>query len=244
MKKIFIYSGSGNENSSLNLFINNLIERVNQISNEKIEIDLYTAFNTNIKNSTGCKNCFNYGVCTIDTADHLDTMSEMKRSMLNADYIIFASPVYAHNVSGDMKTFIDRITYWTHLIRLAGKPGTIIASCSTNGMHIVHDYLSKIFNYLGIYTVDKIGLDYNNEITDLQLSGFASNIVAFLKKEKVVTSTNELEAVFQTMKFIYRDYPPQHNEYLYWKNNELFECSSFQEVLERRVLEKNRLMYN
>jgi hypothetical protein len=56
-------------------------------------------------------------------------------------------------------------------------------------------------------------------------------------------STNDLENVFQAMKYLYRSYSPEHNDYLYWRNNGLFECDSFQEVLDEGILEKNRLIY-
>lgn len=243
MKKIFIYSGSGNENSSLNVFINKLIERFNQISKEKVIIDFYTPYNSTIRNSTGCTQCFEYGTCKIDKDDSSDNMKIIKKSMLTADYIIFASPVYGHNVSGDMKAFIDRITYWTHLLRLAGKPGTVVASCSNNGMQFVHAYLSKIFNYLGLYIVDKIGLDHETQITDSQLTGFASNIYDYINETKKVKSTDELEHIFQGLKYVYSDYPPNHTEYQYWETNGLFECDSFQDVLNSKMLEKNRLVY-
>lgn len=58
-----------------------------------------------IKNCHGCFNCWTKtpGKCIIN-----DDMKEIRKKLLNKDIIIFATPLYVDNVTGIMKTFIDR----------------------------------------------------------------------------------------------------------------------------------------
>lgn len=50
-----------------------------------------------------------------------DKAFEIAAKMLEADVVILASPVYAHDVSGSMKNFIDRMAYNCYRQSLAGK---------------------------------------------------------------------------------------------------------------------------
>lgn len=59
-----------------------------------------------IKYCSGCFNCWlkTPGKCTIN-----DDMKKLLYKLLNSDIIIFATPVYVDNVTGIMKTFMDRL---------------------------------------------------------------------------------------------------------------------------------------
>lgn len=41
----------------------------------------------------------------------------LEKKILEADLIVLLSPVYLNNVSGAMKTFLDRIGSWVHTLR-------------------------------------------------------------------------------------------------------------------------------
>ncbi|ARP41486.1 NADPH-dependent FMN reductase [Geobacillus thermodenitrificans] len=233
-KKIFAYVGTRNENSQLIHYINNLKKDVLKYKNDDIEIEfnIFTAYNTNIYNSLGCKNCFNKGFCNQDKIEN-DDMALLKAKMLEADFLILSSPVYSHNVSGDTKTFIDRISYWCHLLRLAGKPGLVIASASSNGAHFVIDYLEKIFRYLGVLVVGRISIFSVKEPDIYEREKCAKIINEYLTGNLKVKSNEDLEAVFQTMKYIISNQSENHAEFLYWKNSGMYNCNTFQEYLDK-----------
>ena len=62
--------------------------------------------------------------------DHVPALVE---PMKEADGIIFASPVYLDNVSGQMKIFFDRLADAIHYQLLAGKYGCSVATTHTSG---------------------------------------------------------------------------------------------------------------
>lgn len=98
--------------------------------------------------------------------DNSDDMDLIKRKILEADVLILASPVYLHNVSGSMKNFLDRISTWAHVMRLAGKYGVVITTTSNNGNIYVQDYLKSIATYLGLQLIGgyNIFVDIPNEL--------------------------------------------------------------------------------
>lgn len=221
--------GSRNDNSSLAAYLNKLMNKINTLDSN-VEIDYYNASNTTIYHSTGCKNCFTKGYCNQDQLDD-DQMGEIKDKMLKADFIIMASPVYSHNVSGDTKAFIDRLSYWGHLFRLAGKHGMVFAS-GGNGLNHVLDYQEKVLTYMGVIIKDRVSVISGQEITDTELTEIAESILAHARGEMKLESNDGLESAFLTFRWIYSAYEKDHVEYLYWEKNGLFECGSFQEVLD------------
>ncbi|QFK72954.1 flavodoxin family protein [Pradoshia sp. D12] len=232
MKKVFVYIGSRNDNSILYTYLNRLIENIS-LQDESIKFTIYKAYETNIFHSTGCKSCFTKGKCPQDQL-HNDRMEEIKRELLESDFVILASPVYSHNVSGDMKAFIDRLSYWGHLFRLAGKPGLVVAS-GGNGLNHVLDYLEKVSTYMGIITIGRVSAISGAEIKEEDIANNTHAILKHLKEEIVTESNDALEAAFLSFKWIYENYPEDHVEHIYWRENGFFECDSFQEVLDKKV---------
>jgi multimeric flavodoxin WrbA len=68
-----------------------------------------------IKPCTGCYSCEKTKECVIKD----DDMAEIYADMESADAYVFASPVYFNQVSGQFKTFLDRIFpyYWGKPLR-------------------------------------------------------------------------------------------------------------------------------
>lgn len=149
MLKVFAFVGSrriGNTHAAVKLFLDALREKLQQ----SLDVTLYTAADLELAACMSCNTCFLTGTCVRDSADNFNAVKEQ---MLQADLLIFASPVYAHDVSGDMKTFIDRLSYWLHLMRLAGKKSVVLSTSSTNGNELVNAYLVKMLEYLGTEVV-------------------------------------------------------------------------------------------
>ena len=53
----------------------------------------------------GCYSCHKTGKCFQN-----DSMTELREKIMNADVIVFATPVYFYTMSAQLKTFIDRFT--------------------------------------------------------------------------------------------------------------------------------------
>ncbi|MDR3141434.1 MAG: flavodoxin family protein [Tannerellaceae bacterium] len=56
-----------------------------------------------IKYCIGCGNCIETGKCV-----QKDSMNEILTKMVDADVLVFATPVYFYAMNGQLKTFIDR----------------------------------------------------------------------------------------------------------------------------------------
>ncbi len=100
-KKIIIISSSprptGNSNALADEFAKGAIQAGHEV--EKI-----TLFDKSLKFCVGCLSCQKTRKCVIkdDVADILPKLS-------SCDIIVFATPIYYYEMSGQMKTFIDRM---------------------------------------------------------------------------------------------------------------------------------------
>lgn len=72
-----------------------------------------------VRRCLGCRVCFDRGeeACPLK-----DDVTAITRAMLDADAVVLASPVYVDDVSGLMKTFIDRNAWLCHRPGFDGKP--------------------------------------------------------------------------------------------------------------------------
>jgi multimeric flavodoxin WrbA len=97
---------------------------------------------------TACEGCSFNGICVYD-----DDVPAIVDRMKDADGIVFASPVYLDNISGQMKLFFDRLADAIHYQVLAGKYGCSVATTHTSGGDGVVAYLNHVQNYLGVISV-------------------------------------------------------------------------------------------
>jgi multimeric flavodoxin WrbA len=97
---------------------------------------------------TACEACSFNGICVND-----DDVPAIVARMKDADGIVFASPVYIDNISGQMKLFFDRLADAIHYQVLAGKYGCSVATTHTSGGDEVVAYQNHVLNYLGVIAV-------------------------------------------------------------------------------------------
>ena len=102
---------------------------------------------------TACEACAINGICVND-----DDVPSLVARMKEADGIVFGSPVYIDNVSGQMKVFFDRLADAIHYQQLAGKFGCAVATTEESGGDDVVAYLNHVLNYLGVVSVGGISV--------------------------------------------------------------------------------------
>lgn len=99
-KKVLIVSASprknGNSDTLCNQFQKGALESGNLV--EKVFLKDY-----NINYCMGCGVCNNTHVCV-----QKDDMSAILNKMVEADVLVFATPVYFYSMDAQLKTFIDR----------------------------------------------------------------------------------------------------------------------------------------
>ncbi len=237
--KIFGFIGSplkkkSNTYTLTKMMIDKLLEK-----DGDIKYTLLTAGNVNIWSCNGCWSCMTQGLCPLDIKDD---MAFLKEEMLESDLIIWGSPVYAMHISGQMKTFLDRLASWYHTLRLAGKPGITVSTTAAKGLDEVHQYLRLLFSVSGvktIYSLDTYGT-LPGTIVDLESAQksadkAANEIYPYLTDEKVIESDEWLEYSFQTMKNKVMNKDDLNGDYNYWHEHGMLEMNSFKELLQKKL---------
>ncbi len=193
-----------------------------------------------IQNCKGCAKCF--ATCSI-CQQYEDDIKQIEEKLLNSEVIIFASPVYAHNITGIMKNFIDRIAYGLHIMRFTGKYGVTVSVSDSNGNIFVDDYLSKILMYMGVKVIQSVSVQRINPINQSVIINCGKQITEIIEGLGGRKSTKYEELVFQTMKNALLNVQErlETNETRYWKEQGYFECNSFEEIFQK---EKQRLNNN
>ncbi|MCK4863555.1 MAG: flavodoxin family protein [Dehalococcoidales bacterium] len=107
-----------------------LDEALSGARQEGAETELYSIAGKDIKPCDGCWGCRKAGECHIK-----DDMQELYTKMLEADGIIYGTPVYFYNMTGQGKTVIDRtIALGQPGRNLANKVGGVIAVAGSFGL--------------------------------------------------------------------------------------------------------------
>ena len=103
----------------------------------------------------GCFICFakGEGSCPID-----DDAAAIGEKLENADGVIFASPVFGMNVTGLMKTFIDRFSYVFHRPRFFSKKALLLSTTGALGQKDVLKYLGMVAEIWGFEVAARVGL--------------------------------------------------------------------------------------
>ncbi len=105
IKKIVVFDGGyrNNKLSKTTFMVNNFIEGAKQADTT---LEYFKLKDYNIKECTGCYTCWTKtpGECI-----YRDDMVMLRKKYRAADLIIFASPLYIFNVTGIMKSFMDRL---------------------------------------------------------------------------------------------------------------------------------------
>ena len=97
---IIVLKGSPNKNGSSNLLAENFIKGATEAGHVIEEID---AAHANIHPCIGCVHCEYEGPCSLS-----DDMNIFREQILNADMLVFVTPLYYYGMSAQLKILIDR----------------------------------------------------------------------------------------------------------------------------------------
>lgn len=148
------------------------------LKNQNINVEIINLFDYDIKPCIGCENCLIKGQCVLKD----DTSLIMDKIKLS-DGVILTSPVYMENVSGNLKTFLDRTCSWFHRPEIYGKPILVISTTKGSGLKTTLKYLERVVVQWGGYNAGKIGRDIrtiNNKINESECRDF----IKYIKLDK------------------------------------------------------------
>jgi multimeric flavodoxin WrbA len=137
--KVTAFVGSARKKATYNAteqFMNNL-QSLGDIEYEIISLSDYR-----LEVCKGCKTCFEKGEEFCPLKDDRDKLIE---KIKNSEGIVFASPNYSFNVSGQMKIFLDRLGFVFHRPCYFGKVFTGIVVQGIYG----GNKITKYFNFIG-----------------------------------------------------------------------------------------------
>ena len=101
MKKVVVISTSLRRGSNSDMLADKFAEGAKAAGNEVEKISLV---GKNIQFCKGCFGCQKLGRCVID-----DDVNDIMAKVLQADVVCWATPIYYYEMSGQMKTLIDRM---------------------------------------------------------------------------------------------------------------------------------------
>ena len=101
MKKVVVISTSLRAGSNSQVLAEQFAEGAKSAGNE---VEFITLRGKEIKFCVGCLACQKTGACVFK-----DDVPAIKESVLNADVVCWATPIYYYEMSGQMKTLIDRM---------------------------------------------------------------------------------------------------------------------------------------
>lgn len=176
----------------------------------------------NLQPCRGCLTCFGYGE---EKCPNRDDAPAIEQKMREADGVVFASPVYGMNVTGQMKTFIDRFSYIFHRPRFFDKKACVLATTGFIGHNEVTRYLSKVAGIWGFEVAGTAGLitvpimshksaGQNKKILTRAANNFSA---ALLRKKRKIPGIMEV-VIFHAQKAVFSQLEKESPcDYQYWK---------------------------
>ncbi|MDR1875365.1 MAG: flavodoxin family protein [Synergistaceae bacterium] len=101
MKKIVVFAGSPRENGTTARMIDEALKGATSVG---AEVRIYDLNSAEIRGCQGCFYCRSHEGCF--TKDYLQPMYE---DLKNADGIVFSSPIYFYDITGQAKMWVDRL---------------------------------------------------------------------------------------------------------------------------------------
>ena len=119
-------------------------------SNLKGEFEEVHLIKENIPPCNGCYKCFEKGE---EACPHYDRINPLMEKLKECDGLIIASPVYAMNVTGLLKNFIDHTAYLYHRPAFFDKKALVIVSTAGAGQKKVATYIDETLRHWGFNKV-------------------------------------------------------------------------------------------
>ena len=100
-KKIVVISSTPRINGNSEILSKEFIKGAKESGNDATLISIR---DLNLKFCIGCLYCQSNGKCVLK-----DDMNNLYNSISEADVLVFATPIYYYGISGQLKTFLDRL---------------------------------------------------------------------------------------------------------------------------------------
>jgi len=140
-KKVVIISSTPRKNGNSQILCEAFGKGAKEAGNE---VKLISLREYKINYCVACYGCSSTGKCVQN-----DGMNEILGKMLEADILVFATPIYMYDVCGQLKTFIDRNLPKYEEIK--NKDMYYIATCAENDKNAIESSILTIKGLLECY---------------------------------------------------------------------------------------------
>lgn len=106
--KIIVINGSPRANQNTATLLNKAIEGATSKGAEVESINLYKL---NYKGCAACFSCKRKGSESLHNCAVKDDITPVLEKIKNADAVIFGSPIYFYDITGEMRSFLERLLF-------------------------------------------------------------------------------------------------------------------------------------
>jgi multimeric flavodoxin WrbA len=174
-KRVLVFNGSLREKGNTDTIVDSFLQGVNAGGLSTRSIVLRELV---LHDCIGCCQCQQEGTCHFT-----DDMTHVRDMIMKSDVLVFASPNYWCEITGLMKTFIDRLYFFHHMENknlIAGKRAVIITTLGEKDAdyecRVLVDFYKRCMHSLGIEIVSWLFF------TDLMEKEAIKKKPAYLKK--------------------------------------------------------------
>lgn len=171
MKNILLINCSKRKKNTYNL----LLQAQENLKRHDFNTEIINLHDYKINFCIGCECCILKGYCVLN-----DDVNILMEKLKKCDGFIIGSPVYLNNMSGILKTFIDRTCVWFHRSDIAGKPSFLIINTQGSGAKNTLKSIEESLRQWGVFSCGhalRIGSKIHSKpLTSDELSTFM-NIV-------------------------------------------------------------------
>lgn len=174
--KIVVITGSAHKNGTSNCLAENFIKGASEAGHEVYRFD--AAFK-NVHPCLGCDHCYKTG----DGCVFKDDMEELNPKLLEADAVVFVSPIYYYNINAQIKAVIDR--FYANDEKLHGNKKTALLTTMADDKITSADaanlWLKNCASFLGWNVAGTINAKNCNTLSDLMKTDYPEKAYEFGK---------------------------------------------------------------
>ncbi|MFL0198634.1 flavodoxin family protein [Clostridium sp. WILCCON 0269] len=157
MKKIVAFTGSGRKEGNTSTIVNEVLKGAAEFN---AQIKIYNIKDMDIKPCRGCFYCRKFEQCCIK-----DDMNEVLNDIKEADAVVFSSPIYMCQVSGQVKQLMDRLypllsgESGNYELRYGVKETVAIYSQGAPNVDSFKEYIelnNRVLSFLGLNIINTI----------------------------------------------------------------------------------------
>jgi multimeric flavodoxin WrbA len=200
--------------------------------NPNIDFKILMLKDVNLKQCLGCYTCVKIGE---DKCPLKDERESIIKEMLDADGVIFASPVYVMHITAIMKNFFERVGYNDHRPCFYGKTAMVMSICAGFGAKDSNEYMKSMVSIFGFNVASILELKiaaktekenaYNHQKTTEAFDIFLAKIKEAKRKKPTPTLTQLIYYnVFKSLSELQKDM--YKADYKFYKEKGDFVCEA------------------